>query len=441
MAQPTQSQTRYGPHNWVGLIAGLIAFTVILILPPPDGLDPAAWHTAAVTLLMAIWWISEAVPIPATALLPLVLFPSLKVVDISAAATPYAHKLVFLFMGGFMIALAMQRWNLHKRIALTLIGWVGTQPRRIVGGFMLATGFLSMWVSNTATTLMMLPIAISVIQLLRNDDVDRDAHGADNFAIALMLAIAYAASIGGMGTLIGTPPNAFLAGFMAKTYGVDIGFGQWMLIGVPLVIIMLPITWLLLTRVIFPFKISASADNHDVVAHELHQMGPMASGERIVLAVFCLTALLWIFRPPLARAVPGLGLDDATIAMAGALVLFVIPVNFRRAEFVLNWEWAKRLPWDVLILFGGGLSLASAIKVSGLAEWIGNATGGLGGMPILVIVLVVIALMILLTELTSNTATTATFLPILASVAVSLGENPYLFSPLIKWLFSALTPR
>jgi sodium-dependent dicarboxylate transporter 2/3/5 len=406
----------------VGLVLGPAASLVMLAAGPPAGLEPAAWHTAAVAVLMAVWWMTEAVPIPATALLPLALFPLLGVAKVREAAAPFAHPLVFLLMGGFLIALAMQRWNLHRRIALTLIGVFGTGPRRLIAGFMVATAVLSMWVSNTATTLMMLPIALSVVELLK-----REGGGDDpNFPVALMLGIAYAASIGGMGTLIGTPPNAFMASFMDETYGVTIGFAQWMLIGLPLVAVFLPIAWLVLTRVAFPVRLAAVEGAGRVISGELAAMGPISRGERVVLAVFVATAAAWILRPQLSALVPALDLTDTVIAMSGALVLFVIPVDWRRRVFALDWEWARNLPWGVLVLFGGGLSLAAAIKATGLAAWIGGATGTLAGAAVVVIVIVVTALIILLTELTSNTATTATFLPVVAAVAVSLGENPFL---------------
>jgi sodium-dependent dicarboxylate transporter 2/3/5 len=407
----------------VGLLLGPAASALMLAAGPPAGLEPAAWHTAAVAVLMAVWWMTEAVPIPATALLPLALFPLLGVAKVREAAAPFAHPLVFLLMGGFLIALAMQRWNLHRRIALTLIGVFGTAPRRLIAGFMLATALLSMWVSNTATTLMMLPIALSVVQLF-----EREGRGASdpNFPVALMLGIAYAASIGGMATLIGTPPNAFMAAFMLDTYGVTIGFAQWLLIGLPLVAVMLPLAWLALTRVACPVRPAPVEGVGRAIAAELAAMGPVSRGERVVLAVFAVTAAAWIFRPQLSALVPGLNLTDTVIAMAGALALFVIPVDWKRRVFALDWEWAQKLPWGVLVLFGGGLSLAAAIKATGLAVWIGGATGTLAGASVVVIVVVVTTLIILLTELTSNTATTATFLPVVAAVAVSLGENPLL---------------
>ncbi len=408
----------------IGLAAGAILCAVMLVTPPPENLDPAAWRTAAVAVLMACWWISEAIPIPATALLPLVLFPLLGVAGIKGAAAPYAHPLIFLFLGGFLIALGMQRWNLHRRIALNLIRLTGTRPAGLIAGFMIATAALSMWVSNTATTMMMVPIALSVVQLVAGSAETIRERDRRTFAVALMLGIAYAASIGGVGTLIGTPPNAFRAAFLEEGDGVEVGFARWLRIGVPLVAVMLPIAWLVLTRIVAPIDLGAEAHPDNVIATEIEAMGPMSRGERTVLVVFVLTATLWILRPLISAQVPGIGLNDSTIAILGGLLLFVLPVDLAKGEFALTWHWAEKLPWGVLILFGGGLTLASAIKATGLAAWIGAGTGSLAAMPALIIVLAITALVIFLTELTSNTATTATFVPIVASVAIGLGENP-----------------
>ena len=407
----------------IGLFLGPVIMLFMLAVGPQGGLEPPAWRAAAVALWMAAWWMTEPVPIPITALLPLALFPLLGVNDLKAVAAPYAHPLVFLFLGGFVIALAMQRWELHRRIALKLISVFGTRPANLIAGFMVATAVLSMWVSNTATTMMMLPIALSVVALLSSND---RTLGASGFAVALMLGIAYSASIGGIGTLIGTPPNVFMAGFMNDVYGVSIGFGQWMLIGLPLVAVLLPIAWVLLTRIVCRVPRVPAHGSAELFQDALSDMGAMSRGEKIVLIVFALTAGAWIFRPLLADALPGVRLDDTVIAIAGALVLFAIPVHWRTREFAMNWEWAQKVPWGVLLLFGGGLSLSSTIKATGLADWIGGSTQALGGMPPVLIVVAVTALIIFLTELTSNTATTATFLPIVASVAVGLGENPFL---------------
>lgn len=405
-----------------GLPLGPALFLLLLLLPAPAGMEPAAWRTAAVGVLMAVWWVSEALPIPATALLPLVAFPLLGVAPIGDAAAPYANPIIYLFLGGFLLAGAMQRSGLHRRIALTVVAAVGTGPRRLVLGFMLATAFLSMWVSNTATTVMMLPIGVSVITLTGTAASD-DASAA-SFATALMLAIAYGASIGGLGTLIGTPPNAFMAGYMSETYDVQIGFAQWMLVGVPLVAVALPLAWLLLTRVLFRLDPAELSGGRAVVREALHALGRVAPAERRVAVVFVLTALAWIVRPLVAGLVPGL--SDAGIAIAAGLVLFLTPAGVR-GERLLDWETAEELPWGVLVLFGGGLSLAAAISDTGLALWIGEALGGLGALPVWLLVLAVTTVIIFLTELTSNTATAAAFLPVLGPLAVSLGEGPLLF--------------
>ncbi len=424
MEAPHHEGEAYGARHRVGLVLGPALFVLMLLLPAPQGLSAAGWHTAAVAVLMAVWWISEALPIPATSLLPLVLFPVLGIGTMEEAAVPYANPLIFLFLGGFLIATAMQRWGLHRRLALRIIGLMGTGPRAMVAGFMLAAAFLSMWVSNTATAMMMLPIGLSVVQLAEDAEAEGLAH--ERFALALLLGIAYGCNIGGMATLIGTPPNALLAGFIEETYGRTITFTQWMGVGLPLVAVGLPLTFLLLTRVIFPLRIAALPGIEALLADRLARLGRMARGERWVAVVFALTALLWIIRPLVEKVIPGI--TDAGIAMAGGLVLFVIPVRLRQGVFVHSWEAARRLPWGTLILFGGGLSLAAAFTRTGLSTWIGEALGGMSFLPVLLITLVVTAVVVLLTELTSNTATTATFLPVLAALAVGIGQNPLLLT-------------
>lgn len=411
----------YGLRQWSGWLLGPAALLATLLLPPPEGLTPEGWRTAGAALLMAVWWITETVPIPVTALLPLVLFPAIGLGPIKEAATPFANPLVFLFLGGFLIALAMQRWNLHRRIAINLIGALGTRPTRIVAGFLLSGALVSMWVSNTATALMMLPIATSVVALM-------PAGGSDtqrNLGPALMLAVAYGATTGGMATLIGTPPNALLAGYLNKVYGYEIGFGQWMLIGVPVMLVALPVVYWVLTRVSFRLGTQELPGMRELIASERAKLGRFSRGETAVAVVFVLTALGWVFRPLLEKAVPMI--SDTGIAIAGAVVLFLIPVNARRGEFVMNWEATKGLPWDVLLLFGGGLSLAGMIEKHGLSEYLGSLCGGLSTLPVIVTVAIICFGILMLTELTSNTATAATFLPIVAAVALSLGQNPLLF--------------
>lgn len=421
--EAVKTPSNYGLRQWSGWLIGPALLIATLVLPPPEGLSVEGWRTAGVALLLAVFWISESIPIPATALLPLVLLPLLGLANGKDAAVPYANPIIYLFLGGFLIASAMQRWNLHRRVAVNLIGALGTRPTRIVGGFLLTSALISMWVSNTATALMMLPIALSVAQLATPEEQASVRWKA--FATALLLAVAYGATTGGMGTLIGTPPNALLAGYVEKVYGFRIGFGQWMLIGVPVMLLALPVVYLVLTRVSFRLGSEPVPGMAELMAAERGKLGGFSRGETIVALVFGLTALGWITQPLLAKIIPGV--SDTLIAMAGALVLFAIPVNVRKGEFVLGWDTAKHVPWDVLLLFGGGLSLAGMIEKHGLSRYLGELCGGLEGFPVLLTLAVVCFGILMLTELTSNTATAATFLPIAAALALSLGQNPLLF--------------
>ena len=385
----------------------------------------APWRVAAVATLLAILWLTEAAPIAVTALLPIVLFPTLGVTTVEEATAPYANSIVFLFMGGFIIAFAIERWNLHRRIALTVLSRVGAREDRQIGGFMIATAALSMWVSNTATVALMLPVALSIVPRGPDGDVEPTKR---LFATALMLSVAYGASGGGIATLIGTPPNAFLAGFMQETYGVRIGFAQWMLLGVPLALVMLLATWLLLTRRLFPVGRAELPGARAAIREQLAALGPASTAEKRVAVIFATTAVLWMTRPLLSSQFPALQLSDTTIAIAAALSLFLVPNGMEKGRYLLTWEYAERLPWGVLLLFGGGLSLAAAVAGSGLAAWIGGELTSLGGMPVFVLVLAVTTLIIFLTELTSNIATAATFLPLVAALAVGLGQPPLLLA-------------
>ncbi len=413
----------YGLRQWSGWIIGPALLLFTCLTSPPEGLSEPGWRTAGAAALMAVLWMSEALPIPVTALLPLVLFPLLQLSDIRETATPYANPLIFLFLGGFIIALAMQRWNLHRRVAIRLIGAMGTKPTRIVAGFLLASALVSMWVSNTATALMMLPIAMSVVQLIPPGM--RDDPKARAFGLALMLSVAYGATTGGMATLIGTPPNALLAGYLDSVYQIKIGFGQWMLLGVPVVLVTLPIVFLVLTRISFRLGHDEVPGMSALLAAERQQLGRFSRGEAIVAVVFILTAAGWVFQPLLAKVLPLV--SDTTIAMAGAILLFLIPINARKGEFVMTWNAAKNMPWDVLLLFGGGLSLAHHIEKHGLSKYLGALAQGFDGMPMIAAVGLMCFGILLLTELTSNTATAATFLPIAAAVGISMGQNPLLF--------------
>jgi len=410
----------YGARQWTGWILGPAALIVTLLLPAPAGLSIAGWHTAGVGLLLAALWICESIPIPVTALLPLVLFPVLGLGDIRETAAPYAHPIVFLFMGGFIIALAMQRCNLHRRIAINLLGAMGTQPNRIVAGFLLASALVSMWVSNTATALMMLPIALSVVKL-----IPAGSRGARDFSAALVLSVAYGSTTGGMGTIIGTTPNAMLAAYVSEVYQTKIGFGQWMLLGIPVVAVTLPVVYLILTRVSFTLGRGELPGFKELLTREKAELGRFSRAERIVTTVFAFTALGWVCQPLLEKVAPLI--TDTTIGMAGALLLFFIPTNIRRGEFVMDWATANRLPWAVLLIFGGGLSLAGNIEKHGLSRYLGDLCNALQGAPMLLTLAVICFSILMLTELTSNTATAATFLPIAGAVAVSFGQNPLLF--------------
>ena len=409
-----------------GVLLGLLLFFIMIIMPTPSALDTSAWRVAAVALLMAIWWVTEAIPIPATALLPIVLFPLLKVSSVGDATAPFANPIIYLFMGGFIIALAMERTNLHKRIALNILKIVGTKPKAVIMGLMIAAAFLSMWVSNTATAMMMLPIALSIIALVETKKNMADANLKSNFAIVVLLGLAYACNIGGIATLIGTPPNALMAGYMLENFGIEIGFLQWMLIGLPLVIVSLPAVYLMLTKVLFPIKRTTLEGGSDLIKKELKEIGKTTLPEKMVLSVFILVATLWITRPLLEGIIPNI--SDTGIAIFGAILIFLLPANFKKMEFILDWSHAKRLPWEILILFGGGLSLAAAITSTGLAEWIGSSLEFLGFLPFILLLMASLLIIIFLTEVTSNTATAAAFLPILAAVAIALGMDPLLLA-------------
>ena len=425
-----------------GLLTGVPLFLLVLFLPLSKTLDPLAHRTLAVAILMAWWWITEAIPIPATALIPVLAFPILKVLPLKEVVPSYGDSNIFLFLGGFFLAMAIQKWNLHRRIALHIIRIVGSGPHKIILGFMVATAFLSMWISNTATTMMMFPIGMAVIVqisgLLENNK-NLNQKNLNAFQVALMLGIAYAASIGGIGTKIGTPPNIVFAGAVRTLFpgSPEISFLQWMGVGFPLVLIFLPITWLLLTRILQPVKLPKLDNSENIIENELIKLGKIKTGERLVLTIFILTAMAWIFRKNIelgAFAIPGwsnlLGIEkyvtDATVAVGSAILLFSIPVNLKKREFLLDWEWAAKIPWGILLLFGGGIALANGFKCSGLADWIGGHLELLSNMPLIIMIMITCFLLTFLTELTSNTATSAIFMPILAMTAMAMNIHPYL---------------
>ena len=400
----------------IGLFAGIAACLLLLFVPPPAGMKVEAWRTAAVAALMAIWWVTEAIPIAATALVPLVLFPLLGIASMNAAAAPYANPVIFLFLGGFLLAAAFQRSGLHRRVALAIVASVGTRPDRLVLGFLTATAAISLWVSNTATVVMLLPLAMPVIALVCGEGEQRKD---DPFEPALLLALAYGASLGGIGTLIGTPPNALFAGFMAETHGVRVSFVRWMLLGVPLVVISVPIAWLILTRVVHRVGRTPNDATAETVRAQRQALGPVSRGEKIVGTVVLLAAVAWITQPLLARVVPAI--SDAGIAMTAAVLLFLLPLERERPA--LDWASAEALPWGVLLLFGGGLSLADAIQRTELSLWLGGALVGLRAVTVFLVIVLVTTLIVAISELASNTATAAAFLPLVSSLAVAIGAD------------------
>jgi sodium-dependent dicarboxylate transporter 2/3/5 len=420
-------------HRLIGLLVGPLAAAAILASPAPDGLSQEGWRTAAVGIWMAIWWMTEAIPLAVTAMLPIILFPTFDVRSIEATTPSYAHPLVFLFLGGFLLARAMNVWALDRRLALTVLRFAGLNPPSVIAGLMAVTAFLSMWVSNTATAMVMLPIGLSIVTTF----ADHKEQHAESVAPALLLGIAYAATIGGMGTIVGTPPNALFAAFMAESYGIEISFLRWMLIGVPLVLVLLPLTWFVLTHVAFRVTRLPSLQSAGLTEEEFGALEPISQAERLVAGVMLLVAVCWIFRPLLMTALPWLRLSDAGIAITGALLLFLIPADLKRGRFLLSWKEAAGIRWDVLILFGGGLALAAAIGESDLAAWIGAQLVGLQALPVFLLLLAVGVLIVFLGELASNTAMAAVFLPVAGATAIGMGE-PALLLTLPVALFATL---
>jgi len=413
----------------IGLILGPALFVVVLLLPLPEGMTPQGLHVAAVALLMAVWWISGAIPIPATAMLPIALYPLLGVMNGSEVTLAYANHLIYLFLGGFLIAVTMEKWNLHRRIALYSIRLIGLTPRRIVLGFMVTTAFLSMWISNTAATMLMATIGIAVLHEM--SDTGRHGEtaiklvpGQAHFGTVLMLAIGYAASIGGIATLIGTPPNAILAGVLEKSYGYQLGFLEWMGFGLPLSIVMLVVAWIYLTRFVYMNDISSLPGGGGVIQQQISALGPMSREEKYVAAVFSGVALLWIVRGLIDLEAWRL-VKDSTIAIAGALLLFLIPVNLGKREFLLDWKTAVTIPWDIIVLFGGGFALAQGFSETGLTSWLAGELSVLAGINIVLIITAVVLLVIFLTEITSNTATASLLLPVMGALAAAIDVHPF----------------
>ncbi|MGJ3232426.1 MAG: SLC13 family permease [Oceanicaulis sp.] len=435
--QPDRTRT-------IGFWTGIALAVGLQLVPLPEGLSREAWLLASLALLMASWWATEAIPIAATALVPLALFPLVGIISMREASAPYADPIVMLLLGGFVVALAIERWNLHARIALNVVAAFGARPAGMILGFMAASAILSMWISNTATTLMMIPIALKVAEAVSEEGVD-----AKMFAPALALAVAYAASVGGIMTPVGTPTNLIAMGFLQREFGGLISFPQWMILGVPAALLIIPAMWLILTRMVFKVasRAPSEAGRAVVLAHR-RELGRMTAPELRVALAFGTVALLWMGRelpgfligmdaitfgwnPLLAWTAERIGLPvtpqlgNAQIAMAGALAMFLIPAGGpAKGEALMNWETARRLPWEVILLFGGGLSLAAAIQATGLAEWIGSHLVWVADLPTPVTVLILALIVVFLTELTSNVATVSGFLPVLAAVALEAGVPP-----------------
>ena len=408
----------------IGLILGPLLFFLILFFLSPESMPKEATAVLASTVWIATWWISEAIPIPVTSLLPIVLFPLTGAVE-GAVTSAYADNTIFLFLGGFVIAIAMEKWNLHRRIAISIIAFVGTSTQRIILGFMVATGFLSMWISNTATAMMMMPIGLAVIAHV-NASLKLDEKAQTNFGKALMLGIAYAASIGGLGTLIGTPPNTIFAGVVKKLYDIDISFATWMLFGVPLAAVLLIMVWVYLVKIAFPMKdMKELPGGKTIIQDQKTELGKMSFEEKLVAVVFTFTALAWITRTFIPLAIIEERVDDTMIAIFAAVVLFILPSKQAKDGALLSWKDAKEIPWGILLLFGGGLAIADGFRQSGLALWIGEQLTVLQSVNLLVVIVIVVTLVLFLTEITSNTATATMMFPIMASFAAAIGVHPY----------------
>ncbi|MEQ9426797.1 MAG: SLC13 family permease [Cyclobacteriaceae bacterium] len=409
----------------IPILVGPLSFLLIMLTPPFTGMSDTAHSALASTVWIAIWWVTEAIPVPVTSLLPLVLFPLTGVMEIRQTAGPYANPLIYLFIGGFVLALAMEKWNLHRRIALTIIHMVGTNMRQLILGFILACGFLSMWISNTATTVMMLPIALSIVTQFKefNANSDRKIPGADVFPLALILALPYSASIGGMATLVGTPTNLIFIDSVERIYNTSIPFAEWMAVGFPIAVIMLFVTWFHLTRTAFNISNEVVPGSKQIIEQELKKLGPIKYEEKWVLTIFGCVAFSWILRSyiisPFFPAV-----DDTIIVLIGAALLFIIPDREKQQQ-LMDWETALKLPWGVLILFGGAFSVAAAFAESGLTAWIGDQLSGLGSVPFWLALLIIVAVVNYLTEVTQNMATCTLMMPIMAALAGVIGVHPF----------------
>ncbi|MFZ4451178.1 SLC13 family permease [Salibacterium aidingense] len=417
----------YTRAQLVGLILGPLLFVLAMLFFQPDDLSAAAQTVLAATLWIATWWITEAIPIPATSLLPIILLPLFGAVDVDTVVSSYGNDIIFLFLGGFFIATAMEKWNLHKRIALNIIDFIGTSTNRIILGFMVATSFLSMWVSNTASTMMMIPIGMAIVyqvtEALKEEEGNKDLK---KFEKAIIFGIGYAGTIGGLGTLIGTPPNSLLAGTVEELYGVEISFAGWMAFAVPVVAILLVSAWVYLTKIIYPINMKQLPGGRELIKQEKTALGHIGPEEKAVLAVFVFAAFMWITRTFIWEDIVSLPeISDGMIAITATLLLFSIPSAHKEETKVLEWKDSKNIPWGILLLFGGGLAIASGFENTGLSNWMAEQLTVLEGMNFVLIVLVSTALVLFLTEITSNTATGTMILPVVASLAIALNIHPY----------------
>lgn len=432
----------------IGFWLGPAVFAVVYFFVDPAFISPGAFKVLAIAAWMIAWWVTEAVPFPVTALLPLVAFPFLGVMKMSEAASPYANPIIFLFMGGFMIALALEKHRVHERIALNLIRVTGTSGNGIILGFMLATGFISMWISNTATAMMMLPIAISVINLMRatpDANIESLNRQERNFALGLMLMVGYAATLGGLATIIGTPPNVVFVGLLDKFYGQKMDFGRWMLVGVPVTILTLLSTYLIITRILFPNRLQKIKGSDELIRSKLNELGSMKKEEKLVISIFSLTSFLWIFQQPLNLLFGYEVLNDTNVAMTGGLLMFVIPSDIKRLTFLLGWDDTRKMAWGILFLFGGGLCLAGALENAGIIHAVGKWIAGQTSFNAWLIFALIVA-GVVLSELMSNVALVQVFVPVVFGIADNLGVNaillamPVTLSASIGFMFPIATP-
>ncbi|MFD0863770.1 SLC13 family permease [Sungkyunkwania multivorans] len=404
----------------IGLISGPLIFLLTLGFFEHEALSAQGTAVLASTLWIAIWWLTEAIPIAATALLPLILFPLGGVMPITEMGASFSNQMIFLFLGGFIIATAIEKTNLHKRIALSIIYAIGSNWNRIILGFMVATGFLSMWISNTATAIMMLPIGLALVSQIKAENTVRSKMGQ-----SLMFAIAYGCSIGGIATIIGTPTNPIFLGYVEQNYGITISFTQWMSVGLPFSVVMIILGWLYLTKVSFPSSNDELSGGLSTIGEQLRDLGKMSYQERTVSILFAIVAFLWIVRKSLIAPYID-GTSDALIAIAGAIALFIVPSGDRKRPYgITDWKNAETIPWGILLLFGGGLAIASGFKSSGLDIWIGNRMVAFGVFPSILLILAIITVVNFLTEITSNVATASMLMPVLGALAFTIDAHPF----------------